>query len=176
MLQRYNLAACPIEYHDNDRFYKIASNFDALSNGYCLQRDHALPHVTLCQFRTADNQNAIDLAREYLSINVEVSVSEIYIKPYLQTDAYWIGFTVQRAEPLMKLQSKIVDQFLAKSVETLVGVGNDYFPHFTVARIFAAGSPLNQLLSDKPLLSRTIPCCLRLGLSDENGQFTRVLA
>jgi 2'-5' RNA ligase len=176
MLPRYNIAACPTNPNDSDRLFQISSHFLSSSNGYRLSRGVALPHVTLCQFRSENNEAAVDAVRNYLSLEIDVSVSEIYVKQHVDSDGLWVGLNVLRGDNLLQTQSKIVGSLKSKSIETLVGVRDDYFPHFTLARILLGKVPLDLLLSDRALLSRTIPCRLKLGLSDENGQFIAVLA
>jgi hypothetical protein len=176
MLPRYNIAACPIDPNDSERLFQISSHFLPASNGYCLSPGIALPHVTLCQFRSENNEAAIDAVRNYLSLEIDASVSEIYVKQHVDSDGYWVGLNVLRGDNLLHTQSAIVGSLKSKSIETLVGVWDDYFPHFTLARILLGKVPLDFLFSDKALLSRTIPCRLKLGLSDENGQFIAALA
>lgn len=176
MLQRYNIAACPIDQIDNERLFQLSSNFLSASNGYCLSVGAALPHVTLCQFRCSNDDRAIDAVKEYIGIEFDVSTNEIYIKHHVASDGYWVGLNVLRGRRLLHTQSEIVGSLGSQSIETLTADGDEYFPHFTLARILLGKVPLELLLTDKQLLNRTIPCRLKLGLSDENGQFVRVLA
>lgn len=149
MLPRYNIAACPVDADDSERLFQLSSYLLSSSNGYCLSRDVAFPHVTLCQFRSEDDEAAIDAVRNYLSHDIDVSISEVYIKQHVDSDGYWVGFNVLREENLIETQSNIVGSLKSKSVETLVGERDDYFPHFTLARILLGKVPLDLLLSDK---------------------------
>lgn len=176
MQPRFNIAACPIDQDDNESLFRLSSNYLLASNGYCLLRGAALPHVTLCQFRAQDNESAVALVRDSIGIEFDVSISEIYVKHHVKSDGYWVGFNVLRGAQLIEEQSRIVRSLEGQSIETLTGSRDEYFPHFTVARILLGKVPIDLLLSDKTLLGRTIPCRLKLGVSDENGQFVSILA
>lgn len=176
MLRRYNIAACPIDKSDNESLFQLSSSFLLFSNGYCLSVGAALPHVTLCQFRCENDDRAIEAVQKYTGMEFDVSINEIYIKQHIPSDGYWVGLNVLRGQKLLHTQSEIVGSLGSQSIETLTAVRDEYFPHFTLARILLGKVPLDLLLTDKQLLNRTIPCRLKLGLSDENGQFVAVLA
>lgn len=111
-----------------------------------------------------------------------MDIMGIYLNPGKAEHAgkVWIGYTVERTEVLTALQAEVTKSLHSAGAEILTGTGSAYFPHFTLARFpehFAAehfpAFDIKEFLRS-PLPDVSIPCLVKFGASDENGQFLRV--
>ena len=168
-LPLFNIAAIPAtELHPV--FFDAASQFAPYATKYCLKPEAALPHVTLCQFRAPDIAAALSLTQNDRGKTLPLKATSLYIKK--RENSFTIGHIIERSALLMALQASLIDHLRQTATEILTGKGDDYFPHVTLARI----NRLPTLASSFFLQAETpLPCKLRLGLSDENGQFLKCL-
>lgn len=174
MLPRYNLAALPNDERIHQVYFQQASFLKHKANGYCLEAGGALPHVTLCQFRARDNQEALALTRAYVGRKLSVTPLGIYIRPGEQehTGRFWVGHLVARHRDLMETQRQAVSNLKGSAPEVFNASGDRYFPHFTLARLTSQiDLPASLWISD--LFHTEIFCTVYLGLSDETGQYLR---
>lgn len=178
MLPRYNIALLPTQAAINQAFYKSAKILQPYANGYCLNPENALPHVTVSQFRAKDDAEAIKIFQSLVGKEITVNNSGIYITDgTLQySGKIWTGFIVNREKTLMDFQEKVVAAISQPDIEVLNTTRDGYFPHFTLALFTTLPPSLPTGFYDHALINTPIPCRPCLGASDENGQFLRILA
>ena len=177
-LPRFNIAAVPIDSALHDVFFRAAESMEEWMDGYKLAQGVALPHMTLCQFRAQTSEQALHLTKDFAGRELCVKNSGIYITAGKadHKGKIWIGYITERMPQVIAIQAQIVDH-LRSAVPTILNEkGDDYFPHFTLIRAGIFSGMFDQkLLLSPPLIENEIKCCIRLGLSDENGQFLNFL-
>lgn len=178
MPKLYNIALYPSDEECRQEFFLKAGLLGSIEDGYCLRPGKALPHVTLCQFRVLNDNAPKALVNEFVDKDISVDIMGIYLNPGKAEHAgkVWIGYSVKRTSVLIDYQAEIVRALKSSETNILTATGNDYFPHFTLARLpenhpdFDITGYLKTLLINRP-----VQCTVRLGLSDENGQYLSVL-
>ena len=178
MLPRYNIAACPVDPVARQGWFDLASRLAVMADGYCLAPGKALPHVTLCQFRAPDDKAARTVVQDFLGRSLILVPNGFYLNPGANEHRgkFWLGHSVGRDPLLMATQKAVVDQLSAHVADVFTRAGDDYFPHFTMARIAVPAINLSADFFDHPLMNQKIECHIMLGHSDENGQFLSVVA
>jgi len=174
-LARYNIAAVPL---DATLQYEIASlaqvQFGAIEDGYILG-PRALAHVTLCQFRAATDQVALDAFGAWPGKrDVSLSVGAFRLRAGRDEHAgkSWAYFSVERAPALLGLQEDCARHLVAGGLEVLTPTAT-YSPHITLARL--PGMPASEIAT--PTFPRDGPVTFRLavGRSTENGVLLETL-
>lgn len=176
-MNRYNLALLPTSQEVNQELYTKAKSFTQIANGYCLRENMALPHVTLCQFRNANDKDAKTIVSRFLETELFVKIQGFYLNmgQAEHHEKLWAGYIVEKSNILMNMQYEVVTNLKKKDIEVFNGTGHNYFPHFTLARLENAVPALPSDILQLDFPTENIQCSARLGLSDENGQFLKVL-
>ncbi len=173
MPNRYNIAACPVEERVCDLLFEQAALFEGVADGYCLGKERALPHLTLCQFSAEDDPGALRLAEPFLSRPLDIAPVGFYINPDIADirESLWIGYAVTRAAALIALQSRILEALAGKGVEIFTHKGDSYFPHFTLARVQRTAIDFPAAFFAKGIIGGSVECRICLGRSGPMGQF-----
>lgn len=176
MKARFNIALCPDE-KIQEAYFRTASIFQDRQMNYCLAPGRALAHVTLSQFYSRDTAEALACAAPFLGRSISVMPLHFYahLDEVSGGSGLWVGHGVRREESLLSLQEEIVSFLKDRQVSPLQKTGNDYFPHFTLARITLEDVTLPAGVFEAPPMKEVIPCAVRLGRSDEWGQFLEVI-
>ncbi|MDE2030366.1 MAG: hypothetical protein KGI97_07370 [Alphaproteobacteria bacterium] len=178
LLPRFNIAAVPVDEDLREDFYRAAASLEAFADGYCLARGQALPHATLCQFRAADAASALRLVKGFAGEEIELQNTGLHIRKgeAEHSGTFWIEYAVACAPRLMDLQTRIVGHLQKNAVEIFNKKNEGYHPHFTLVRTEGVLPRFDATaLFDRRLVGDAFPCRLWLGLSDENGQFLKIL-
>ena len=172
-IQRYNIALIPASQSVNTALYREAERFKDRADGYCLEKNVALPHATLCQFMAAEKE-ALHILSLYETRHCPVNIQDLYANEGQEHRAgtSWIGYAVKPAPELLALQKEIYDTLKAQDLEVLTRTPEAYFPHFTLALV-SASPPVKRAIPDT--LNQTIECRIQLGLSDDNGQLLKII-
>lgn len=169
MQQRYNLALLSTGHPE--RYITAAQHhFQSVADGYLLGNE-SLPHITLAQFRAfQDILPPLIEALESAPKTIPVELIGLGFSNKASTPLWGASLTVARQESLLTLHQNVVDALTQNGLIPLNSTGDLYRPHLTLARI-------NQLRVEgfaKDIFEGDT-FHLALGLSDELGQFTRVL-
>jgi 2'-5' RNA ligase len=179
-LPRFNIAAVPIDANIHNSFFKVAEGLKDFADGYCLSPYRALPHVTLCQFRAKNESAALALTENFVGIELAIKNVGYYVRKDaagLNDSIYWSMYAACRDKILMKTQADVYAHLLQAKIELFTQSGADYFPHFTLGRTMQPPPSLDPAtLYAAELVDQEIPCRIRLGLSDEMGQFLKILS
>ncbi|MBA4749477.1 MAG: hypothetical protein H2057_02535 [Alphaproteobacteria bacterium] len=176
MKTRFNIALCPSE-KVQEAYFKTASIFQDRQMNYCLTPARALAHVTLSQFNARDTAGALSCAVPFLGRSISVMPLHFYahLDEAPGQSGLWVGHGVRREESLISLQEEVVGFLKEQRATPLQKTGNDYFPHFTLARIALEDMTLPASIFEAPPMKELITCEVRLGRSDEWGQFLEIL-
>ena len=177
-LPRFNIAAVPVESVCRKDFFRAAESLGSQEDGYLLAPNKALPHVTLCQFRAQNDEEAIQLVKDFIGEEMVLRTAGVYLSKAGggRGGKFCIGYIVACSDRLTSLQSEIVDRLRKNSVEVFTKRGKDYFPHFTLARTTKPATKLDEkIVFSERLIEAPLACRVRLGSSDENGQFLKTL-
>lgn len=176
---RYNLVAYPIHADVREAFYRLAEFYRVQSDGYCLRPEVAYPHVTLCQFFAASDDEAVSSTKTLCGRSLSVALSGIYVMPGVEPEhigKFWSGYMVGRDETLIAAQSEVVSHLQAQGIECLTACGDKYFPHLTLTRSCAPLSEFDRSELFLPsIVGQKIEFRVCLGASDANGQLLEVL-
>jgi len=168
-LARFNIAAVPMDATLQDVIASLAqAQFAAIEDGYILG-PAALAHVTLCQFRAATEQVALDAFKSWQG-NRDVSLSVGAFRLRAGRDDHagksWAYFSVERAPALLDLQGDCARHLVESGLEILTPPAT-YSPHITLARL--PGMPTTEIAT--PMFPCDGPVSFRpaVGRSTENG-------
>lgn len=169
MQQRYNFALLSTGHPE--RYIAAARHhFQHLADGYLLGPE-SLPHITLAQFR-ADPEALLPLIKALALVphTIPIHLSGLGFSNKADTPLWGVSLTVARKSNLLSLHQTVVHILEQHALSPLNATGDLYRPHLTLARIHRL------LVQDfaKNIFERDT-FQLALGLSDELGQFKRVL-
>ncbi|MCF7853124.1 MAG: 2'-5' RNA ligase family protein [Simkaniaceae bacterium] len=152
--------------------------FAPVSDGYLLSEE-SLPHITVCQFDSKDEEEALSLwnqLEKYALQPCPIRLTGVsFVKGVGEHQGvYWAELSVARSSELMKIHRVAVELFQSNGYELINDIHDLYRPHLTLARIHKP----KQFLSwpDETLSNEHGPFVLALGLGDQNGQFKKMLA
>ncbi|MCB9982947.1 MAG: 2'-5' RNA ligase family protein [Rhodospirillales bacterium] len=177
-LQRYNIALLPTDTALQTNIIRISRQyFLDLQDEYILGPE-GLPHITLCQFKTTDPENARaaynDFSSNTTTENVKLTIEKFHARPGKLVNAgkFIAEYKIQALTDLMDLQLKCSEKLAAHNLANLTPTGT-YSPHITLARLpsLPDNTPSQQDLACP--LDFTVR--LSLGLSTEAGIFVKEL-
>lgn len=176
MKTRFNIALCPSE-EIQEAYFRTASIFQDKQMNYCLTPGRALAHVTLSQFYARDTAEALACAAPFLGRSISVMPLHFYahLNDVSGETGLWVGHGVRREESLISLQEEVVDFLKEQQIYPLQKTGNDYFPHFTLARIALDDVTFSAGVFEASPMKELITCEVRLGRSDEWGQLLEIV-
>lgn len=178
-MPRYNIALLPPK-NIAEKLYKFSDTYFSIgSDGYLLKINQAIPHITLCQFKTESDLN--DIAGDFSNLDyshLNLNISGFYVQ-HTHSENHqnhiWCGFSVSREPPLIMLQADVSDILHAHKCDVRTGSFDAYFPHLTIARL-PLGADIPKLSSRDLLFDKEVSgWSLSIGLSDENGQYLSVI-
>jgi len=166
----YNFALTPINKNISDIFIEISNkyfinNFDE----YILGKE-ALPHITLVKFVANDDNEAINLYKNFK--NKQQLMLKIIKHQYRLSDNKnkWAEFLIEKDTSLVNMQQSVYD-YLNNLKYQAHPKSEIYNPHITLARVKKEQSiipSLNDLPKDYKYKFR-----MDLGLSSETGRFIK---
>ncbi|MGN6670898.1 MAG: 2'-5' RNA ligase family protein [Candidatus Nucleicultricaceae bacterium] len=169
MQQRYNFALLSTGHPE--RYITAAEHhFQHLADGYLLGSE-SLPHITLAQFR-ADPEvlPALITALALVPHIIPIHLSGLGFSNKADTPLWGASLTVARSSNLLTLHQTVVHILAQHTLSPLNATGDLYRPHLTLARIHRL-----DVHDFKKDIFEGDTFRLALGLSDELGQFKRVL-
>ena len=144
------------------------AQFAAIEDGYILG-PAALAHVTLCQFRAATEQVALDAFKSWQG-NRDVSLIVGAFRLRAGRDEHagksWAYFSVERAPVLLDLQEDCAKHLVASGLDILTPTAT-YSPHITLARL--RGMPTSEIATPKFPCDGPVYFRPAVGRSTENG-------
>lgn len=169
----YNIALLAL----NPRPYCNVANelFADMSQGYILS-ENSHPHITLGQFMSDEPKSveAIweqirlfdfkDLQPKFLGINFQKGAGE-------HEGFYWAQIVVEREKSIMDMHLTVLNTLSGNEIKCITDNSDLYKPHVTLARILL-NSPIS--LWPSHILNPT-GFKITLGISDENGQYLKML-
>lgn len=175
----YNLVAYPTDATARESFFRLAEPYRGQTDGYCLASGAVHPHVTLCQFCAASDEEAARSTELFCGRSFSVALSGVYVMPGVGPEhlgMFWSGYMVRRDAELVKLQSEVAKHLQALGRKCFTAQGDGYFPHLTLAR---SREPLHgvdlSLLLASTVVGQEMHCSACLGVSDANGQLLKIL-
>ncbi len=181
MMIRYILALVP-QKKSMLPFIQVAqSMFIPLNDGYLLNQENSLPHITICAFECDDSEKIEKLCEDLRNCKVDpcpIRILGLMLKkgknpPY----HYSVGLSIARDDPILQLHDKIRSLLIANQLLPTNPCLELFQPHITLAGI-AWKSSTNVILDSKidDLISMPIEeFHLTLGRSDEMGQYRQML-
>lgn len=175
MLKYYNIALLPTDPAVNDRFVKQASSLRGYASGYLLG-DGAEPHVTLCQFKT-DNDECLPAIWAFVKdfrFPKKLEIERFAVREGTQDHAGYDWVQWQVVCVFDDLQ-QIIHKRLADDDAYLVALTSPetYAPHLTLARVNE-----ETVSEHNPLAMEIVPpfkVTLALGRSTANGEWVETL-
>lgn len=177
---RYILALMPSKQHVLAYVQAAQNMFAPMTDGYLLNEENSLPHVTICAFSCEDKElDALwnDLHSADIGICPVRMLALQLKKGQVPQYHYSVGLTVARDPPLLQLHQHIVNVLRSRQIECLNPCMELYQPHLTLAGI--AWMPdesvvLSPAIDD--LISMSIPPFrLVLAKGDDIGQCLQIL-
>ena len=151
--------------------------FQPVSHAYLLS-EHSLPHVTICQFDCASDDEAHSLWNqiEKLILPFPIQFTGMsFIKGWgIHEEYYWAELSVARDHPLIEAHQKTAHFLQSKGYSCINDTGNLYRPHLTLARIKLPS--FIPSWSDAILKVPTSYFQYSLGRADSNGQYIKILS
>jgi 2'-5' RNA ligase len=178
MNQHYNIALVPSDLNFANYVIELAqSNFAKYEDGYLLS-NNTLPHITLCQFKSSQQNLGLiwDLAQKELNKGYYIRFDGFYlnVEQTKSQDYIWAGLSVKRDPNIINLQKKIYTILSNCNCEILTS-STQYFPHLTFSRfryrnnITILNYPSsNVFIEDYLFIGST-------GISDERGGYKKVI-
>lgn len=173
-MQRYNIALVPADKNLSQRIVDLSQSFFGHIHDHYILGAEGIPHVTLCQFYAASDEDARAAFNVYVAKfpdapEIIIESFQIRAGALINAGKFIAEYYVEKSHALAALQKEC-----AALLESL-GIKNEtpcerYAPHFTLARLGAPCESVPQL-SDIPLGPHAmVP---RLGLTSETGVFVR---
>lgn len=174
-LDYFNLALRPKNEQLSQQLVDLAqSNFSDRPAGYLLG-NNALPHITICQFRTKPtNINDIwDRTRGWKDYPLELSFSHLYIsQDKKDPNLIWVGLAMKGQSVLSKLQQDVYNMLEGAGIKGTT-LPQEYFPHVTWGRV-RSNLPLSlKKLPDLSLYSSAHQFMLTFGQSNDIGVYSK---
>lgn len=173
-LDDFNLALFPESEDFQRQCIELAQvNCAGQSDGYLLGLD-ALPHVTVCQFKTEKSRlSAVWSAMSELrSVSYALGFRHIYLqygKGEL-TGKSWLGLAVILEPLVLDLQKSVFQRLLNLGIESR-NTPESYFPHLTFARLDATRSTQIVQAPRAEFWLERYSFRLTIGQSDEHGRY-----
>lgn len=176
-MMRYILALMPAKQYMLPFIQAARSMFGSINDGYLLNEENSLPHITICAFVCDDAEKIKKLCEDVRNCKFQpcaVRMLGLTLKkgknpPY----HYSVGLQVARDEPILQLHYKMRDLLMKNNIVPVNPSMEHYLPHITLAGI--AWRPSTNVILDTKiddLLSLPIEeFRLTLGRSDEIGQY-----
>jgi hypothetical protein len=154
--------------------------FAPLSDGYLLNEENSLPHITICAFRCEDKE--LDpIWNDLQSLDIKICPIRILglqlKKGSIPQYHYSVGLSVARDLPILYLHQQIVKLLHSWKIECLNPCMDLYQPHLTLAGIswlpdesIVLSPTINDLIS-----MSTAPFHLALAKGDDIGQCLQIL-
>lgn len=170
---RYNIAFLAV---NPQPFCEIAQAlFSDVSDTYLLS-DNSHPHVTVCQFETEDPSLPSELFKEVKSLNVKIYEPSMlgisFEKGTKENEGFYMAqIFIEREKNIMEFHTQVLKLLEKYSLPCINANAARYKPHVTLARI-KLKKPLPvwpDSLLDPAIFKIT------LGVSDQNGQYLKVL-
>jgi 2'-5' RNA ligase len=176
-MPRYNLAYCPTDDSFAETCISFAySELRDLADGFILNAQNSLPHVTLMQFQAEEEQ--IDLlwrqATALCKTQYNVNLESMGLRNSFRTGHVWVELNIIHEPVLLEMQNNVAIALKASGAELLTPFGQGYHPHLSLARLKQAPSPM-PIWPDKMNLTQPQRFGLTLGLSDETGSYVEKL-
>jgi len=170
MKSKYNIAFIPL--NNSREFIKLSHRFTSIADKYLLG-ENSLPHVTISQFMADETEiQALwnKVCSKLTKYTVELEFNEFSCITF-DNNIYWVSLLPAKVNELVEI-NKIIDETLKK--ETM-NSSKKYDPHLTLVntknnfykKLADNISKTTKLIGDRFMLS--------LGVSDEVGQFKKVL-
>jgi hypothetical protein len=176
---RFNIALLPCDDAHQQVFARLAQSYFAEPLHDYLLGDHALAHVTLCQFRAPDSKAAGDAFASWISHDNPDRDSALLSIAYFQYKLrdpypfYWAELLIQASSALQNLQQRCSDHLRSIAIEVLTQ-REPFSPHITLACTADQSVDVNAVTQAAP--QEPIPFRLGVGQSSEYGVFIRELA
>lgn len=174
-MSRFNLVYTPTESSFAAKCIELATSvFGRVADGYLLQNESAIPHVTLAQFEgSREKLEGLWLdVRQTCPQRISLTIDLVYCQRGRDEhqDYIWIGFGISREKVLVDHQRQIVSR-LRSDFNPITKAGDDYFPHLTLARIRNTPDTVIPQIrwASAEFALDTQEFCLALGPSDPNG-------
>lgn len=175
MLSYFNLALMPRSKSLVESVIMLASaNFAGQASAYILGAN-ALPHVTLCQFKT-DPETLDTVLAALEPVVTDLQFTGIYIRPgaKIHQGKYWAGLYVRMEPSLLDLQKQMTKVLKRFDLICLTDSAS-YVPHLTWARLHVDKPIAFTVLPDQDLFTQTYKFDLTVGESNELGMYSKQL-
>lgn len=178
---RYILALVPSKKCALSFIQAAQSMFAPLNDGYLLNDENSLPHITICAFECDEPEKIEKLYEDLRNCKIEpcpVKILGLMLKKGKHPlHHYSVGLSIARDDPILQLHYKIRSLLIAHQITPVNPSMDLYQPHLTLAGI--AWKPSERVILDSKiddLISMPIEeFHLTLGRSDAIGQYLEVL-
>jgi 2'-5' RNA ligase len=175
-LGSYTFALVSEENNFNSGVTDLAQKNFSKSHANYILGDAALPHITLCQFKTTGQElsSIKNVIRENVENTYQIKFQGMYFD-YVP-DYIWVGLAVKREQNIINTQNIIYTLLQKEGVETLTNTKEDYFPHLTFALLKGSScvesfnSPESQLFENTHLFR------MSLGVNGPFGMYKKTLS
>lgn len=172
-MPRYKLALLPQDPQLGADITAYAQRlFLPHSNGYILG-EHALPHITLCQFDAKFEQlTEIWFANNHLLPTfTTLSFFGLQLRHTGDTDddVLWAEISIKREPSIVNAQRQIVASLVERMITLHTLPGEGYHPHITLARIYANAVVRDVSLVPEHMWATPHTFELSVGLCNELG-------
>jgi len=176
--QRYNIALLPEVSGLRDNIIRISRKyFLDIQDEYILGPE-GLPHITLCQFKADNLEQAVNVYNELLSRekidSIKPTIEKFNTRPgkLVNVGKFIAEYKIKPAPDLVNLQLRCADRLSSYKLKKRTP-SEGYSPHITLARLSSAPDriPTKQDLNCPVDFSVR----LSLGLSTESGVFVKEL-
>lgn len=181
-MPRYNIALLPPDNIAQKLYHFCDKYLDGLCDGYQIDPERALAHITLCQFRT--DVLTPDLIQKLQNFPFDFSKLSLSIAGFYTSHTtsenhqnhIWTGFFTMGNGELNIQQAAIHAMLLQQDgCDPLTASSPAYFPHLTVGRhkkdVLLPSISGEDMLFDKDISG----WCLSLGEADNNGVYLSVV-
>lgn len=184
----YNVALYINDESYQNSCIEASSNYSEHTVGYLLSKEStnlSYPHVTLCQFKCDTDEKAIEIfSRIQSPKEMEVKITQGTLRLNPPKTALWIELSVEQDETIIRAHLEAVKAI--GDPELCLTKTESYNPHISIARLIVntetretvtkkAQEMLQHMMESKTELIGKIKCKFVLGLSDKNGQLTKIL-
>lgn len=178
---RYILALVPSKKCALSFIQAAQSMFIPLNDGYLLNEENSLPHITVCAFECDESEKIEKLCEDLQNCKIDtcpIRILGLMLKkgkypPY----HYSVNLSIARDDPILQLHYKIRSLLIAHQITPVNPSMELYQPHLTLAGI--AWKPSTSVILDSTiddLISMPIEeFHLTLGRSDAIGQYLQIL-
>jgi 2'-5' RNA ligase len=154
-----------------------ASFLKGKEDGYLLEENKALPHLTLCQFEAPDDTSAQRLTAQFIKMAIHLTITE----PAVRNDrdnssrAIWIEYRIAPLASLIETQNSVYTHLKALKLDLFTRTLEEYSPHITLGRSQYHDIVLPKSLQTYSFVGRPTHWTVRLSHCDKNGQVTSIL-